>query len=71
MTISRTVPVLGLLIGFAALMRGLLLLDRDPLVAVLGLLAAMAVLLASVALLCGDAQVRPIRQMEDTPDFEP
>jgi hypothetical protein len=39
------------MIGFLALLRALLLLDREPWIAALGLLAAMAVLLASIACL--------------------
>jgi hypothetical protein len=49
--LPRSVPVCGLMIGFLALLRALLLLDREPWIAALGLLAAMAVLLASIACL--------------------
>ncbi|WP_041856026.1 hypothetical protein [Candidatus Korobacter versatilis] len=69
MNVPRTVPILGLLLGFAALLRALLLLDRDPLIAVLGLLAAMAVLLASTAVLCGDDAMKTTAATEDRNRF--
>ena len=67
--IPRSVPVAGLLLGFLALLRALLLLDRDPTVAVLGLLAAMAVLLASVACLVRDDSVESSSSLEDRSEF--
>jgi hypothetical protein len=67
--IPRVVPVAGLLIGFPALLRGLLLLDRDPFVAVLGLLAAMAVLFASLACFCGHDALESVSSLDDRNKF--
>jgi hypothetical protein len=69
MQFPRGVAILGLLIGFAGLVRGLLLLDRDPLLAVLGLLAAMAVLLGSLARICSNDGDERVRSMEDRSTF--
>jgi hypothetical protein len=63
--IPRVIPTAGLLIGFLALLRALLLLDRDPTLAVLGLLAAMAVLLASVACFFGNDAFESAHSLED------
>ena len=63
--VPRSVPVAGLLIGFPGLLRALLMLDTDPLLAVLGLLAAMTVLFASVACLCGNENENPLHGLED------
>ncbi len=71
MHIPRTVPVLGVLIGFGALLRSLLMLDRDPFVAVLGLLTAMALLMASAAVLFAEEGAGTIRSTEDQSRFEP
>ncbi len=71
MHVPRTVPVVGVLLGFAALLRGLMELDIEPFVAVLGLLAAMALLLASAAVLFADEAAESIRRTEDHTRFEP
>lgn len=65
MKIPCAVPITGLLIGFPGLLRALLMLDRDPVMAVLGLLTCMALLLASVALLCGEDYVEFARSVRD------
>lgn len=65
MKIPCAVPITGLLIGFPGLLRALLMLDHDPLIAVLGLLACMALLLASVALLCGEDYIESARSVKD------
>ncbi|HEY3927821.1 MAG TPA: hypothetical protein VGL89_05570 [Candidatus Koribacter sp.] len=69
LNIPRVVPVAGLLIGFPGLLRALLMLDQDPVVAVLGLLAAMALLLASVACLFRDDDIDSIQQAKDRSSF--
>jgi len=71
MHIPRTVPVLGVLIGFGALLRGLMMLDREPFVAVLGLLTAMALLMASAAVLFADEAAGTIRSTQDRNRLEP
>lgn len=45
--------IVGLLTGFAALLGGLFLLDREPLFGVLGILGAMSLLLIPAAALWG------------------
>ena len=69
MNFPRSVAVLGLVVGFAGLLRGLLLLEKDPLLAVLAIMAAMAVLLGSVARLCSSGGDEPVRGTEDRSTF--
>jgi hypothetical protein len=47
--------VVGLIAGSGGLLWGLVLLEIEPLVAVLGMLAAMALLLGSLSKLCHDS----------------
>ena len=54
MTTSHAALLLGVVTGWGGLLAGLVLLFRNPLVAVLAILAAMALLLALVARLCQD-----------------
>jgi len=49
MNASRTLQLVGLLAGGNGLLAGLFLLDREPLLAVLGILGAMALLLGTLA----------------------
>ena len=56
MTELRLVQVLGLMAGSVGLLGGLFLLDREPLLAVLGMLGAMALLLRSLGKLCNDSR---------------
>ncbi|HTT17586.1 MAG TPA: hypothetical protein VMG82_01495 [Candidatus Sulfotelmatobacter sp.] len=49
---SRPVQVLGLMAGSGGLLAGLFLLEREPLLGVLGMLGAMALVLVSLAKLC-------------------
>lgn len=67
--VTRIVPIGGLLIGFPALLRALLMLDDDPLLAVLGVLAAMAVLLASVRCLFPEESSESLSSVEDRSIF--
>ena len=55
-TESRLVQILGLMAGSVGLLGGLFLLDRKPLLAVLGMLGAMALLLGSLGKLCNDSR---------------
>jgi hypothetical protein len=68
-SVPPVVPIAGLLIGFPALVRALLLLDDDPLLAVLGVLAAMAVLLASLRCLNPDESSDSLNGFEDRSRF--
>ena len=52
MKLFRSTRLLGLLGGFSGLVAALSLLDKDPLVGVLGTLGAMALLLGALATLC-------------------
>src|SRR5690242_13158919 len=54
MDVPRSLQALGLPAGFVALVRGLILLDREPLFAVLAMLGGMALLLESLAKLCDE-----------------
>ena len=56
MEIPRPLQALGLPAGFVGLVRGLLLLNREPLFGVLGTLGAMALLLGSLSKLCDDSR---------------
>ena len=56
MTELRLVQVLGLMAGSGGLLGGLFLLDREPLLAVLGMLGAMALMLGSLGKLCNDSR---------------
>lgn len=52
MKMPRSLQAVGLPAGFVALVRGLVLLDREPLFGVLEMLGAMTLLLAVLTRLC-------------------
>ncbi len=52
----RLVQVFGLMAGSGALLASLFLLDREPLLGVLGMLGAMALMLGSLAKLCNGSR---------------
>ena len=56
MKVPRSLQALGLPAGFVALVRGLVLLNREPLFGVLEMLGAMALLLGSLSELCDDSR---------------
>jgi hypothetical protein len=56
MTELRLVQAFGLMAGSVGLLGGLFLLDREPLLAVLGMLGAMALMLGSLGKLCNDSR---------------
>lgn len=58
MNVPRSLQALGLPAGFAGLVRGMVLLDREPLFGVLEMLGAMTLLLAVLQRLCESSSTK-------------
>lgn len=58
MKMPRSLQTLGLPTGFVGLVRGVVLLDREPLFGVLVALGAMVLLLASLTRLCESSSTK-------------